>query len=330
MAVFAVCNAGNKLYIYAFLPLARIKRCNALFAMTTKSAKQQKLIERLHHKFRLVVVDDDTLEEQLSVRLSQMNLYVFISTLLVLMAALTAFVIIATPLKEYIPGYDDTGTRRKVYQLSVKSDSLERVVKQQNTFINNVKLVLSDETGEGNTITNLQNTPDTGAAPIHTNLDEITDEEMELRHNLEQETQFNTIGDENLNALQLRNTQIVNLFAPVKGVISANFDAGKAHYGIDINTAEKEPVKAAASGMVVMAEWTIDAGYVIAIQHTDNLVTFYKHNSALLKKLGSYVKAGEAIALIGNSGESTSGPHLHFELWHKGRAVDPRDYINFN
>ncbi|OWY20517.1 M23 family peptidase [Sphingobacteriales bacterium UPWRP_1] len=298
--------------------------------MAIKSAKQ-KLIDRLHHKFRLVVVDDDTLEEQLSVRLSQMNLYVFISTLLVLMAALTAFVIIATPLKEYIPGYDDTGTRRKVYQLSVKSDSLERVVKQQNTFINNVKSVLSDETGAGIAGTNLQNTPDTGTvAAVHTNLDEVSEEEMELRHNLEQETQFAIIGDENLNAQQLRNTQIVNLFAPVKGVISATFDAGKAHYGIDINTAEKEPVKAAAPGMVVMAEWTIDTGYVIAIQHTDNLVTFYKHNSALLKKSGNFVKAGDVIAFTGNSGEQSTGPHLHFELWHNQRPVNPTDFLDFN
>lgn len=295
----------------------------------SKAPNQQKLLDRLRHKYRFVVVDNDTLEEQVSFRLSQMNIYVFFSTLLVLMVLLTAFLIVVTPLKEYIPGYDDSGTRRKVYQLAVKSDSLENVVKQQNAFIGNVKNVLSDQ--NGNTEANTTQYTDTSTqSNTETGTLDASDEELELRSTLEKETQFATIGDDNLNARQLRNMQIVNLITPVKGLVSANFDAAKDHLGIDIVTSDKEPVKAAADGVVIMAEWTIDNGYIIAIQHADNLVTFYKHNSVLLKKSGNFVKAGDAIAIVGNTGEQSTGPHLHFELWHNQIPVNPADFLNFN
>lgn len=295
----------------------------------SKAPNRQKLLDRLRHKYRFVVVDNDTLEEQVSFRLSQMNIYVFISTLMVLMVLLTAFLIVATPLKEYIPGYDDSGTRRKVYQLSIKSDSLEKVVKQQNAFIGNVKNVLSDQNGntEENTTQYTDTSTQNNKGTFNLNASE---EELELRNNLEKETQFATIGDDNLNARQLRNMQIVNLMTPVKGLVSANFEPVKDHLGIDIVTTDKEPVKAAADGVVIVAEWTIDTGYIIAIQHADNLVTFYKHNSILLKKSGNFVKAGDVIAIVGNTGEQSTGPHLHFELWHNQIPVNPADFLDFN
>ena len=296
-----------------------------------KAPKLQDILDRLRHKYRLVVMTEDTIEEQFSFRLSQLNIYVFFSTLLVLMTIVTIMLIVLTPLKEYIPGYDDSGTRRQVYKLSEKSDSLERVVKQQSTFIKSIQSVLEEKS-----LTDVQNgdnsasNSDTDLTSDSMDIDEISEEEAELRRTMEQSGQFKVVGDEQLNAQQSRNYTLTTLLAPVKGVISAKYDAAKEHYAIDIVTAEKEPVKVTANGVVVLAEWTIDAGYVIVVQHADNLVSFYKHNAVLLKKTGNFVKAGDAIAIVGNTGEQTTGPHLHFELWHNLMPVNPTDFLDFN
>jgi len=296
-----------------------------------KALKLKDISERLRHKYRLVVMTEDTIEEQFSFRLSQLNIYVFFSTLLVIMAILTVMLIVLTPLKEYIPGYDDSGTRRQVYALSEKSDSLERVVKQQNVFIKSIKSVLQEESVQNTgTQDNNSNSEEDSIGSDSMDLDAISEEEAALRRTMEQSGQFTTVGDEYLNAQRMRNTSLFKLFAPVKGVISSKFDVAKEHYAIDIVTGEKEPVKAAANGMIVLAEWTIDAGYVIAIQHSDNLVSFYKHNAALLKKTGNFVKAGDVIAIVGNTGEQSTGPHLHFELWHHQIPVNPTEFLDFN
>ncbi len=296
-----------------------------------KAPKLQDILDRLRHKYRLVVMTEDTIEEQFSFRLSQLNIYVFFSTLLVLMTIVTIMLIVLTPLKEYIPGYDDSGTRRQVYKLSEKSDSLERVVKQQSTFIKSIKAVLEEKSlSDANTGSNGTSTSNAELSSDSVDIDEISEEEAELRRTMEQSGQFKVVGDEQLNSQQSRNYTLTTLLAPVKGVVSAKYDAAKEHYAIDIVTAEKEPVKVTANGVVVLAEWTIDAGYVIAVQHADNLVSFYKHNAVLLKKTGNFVKAGDAIAIVGNTGEQTTGPHLHFELWHNLMPVNPTDFLDFN
>lgn len=287
------------------------------------------ILERLKHKYRLVVLTDDTMEEQFSFRLSQMNIYVFLSTLTVLTAVFTVVVMALTPLKEYLPGYDDTGTRRKVYALAEKSDSLERVVKQQNAFINSVQQVLEEKNMANGSNTPAQNEPDfANTEPAE--MEGLSEEEKELRRTMEKEGQFTTVGDENLNAQRLSQNQLYNLFAPAKGIISAGYDPHKEHFAVDIVTAANEPVKATASGVVILADWTHESGYVLGIQHGNNLMSFYKHNAALLKKTGTFVKAGDAIAIVGNSGEQTVGPHLHFELWHNQSPLNPTDYLDFN
>ena len=118
-------------------------------------------------------------------------------------------------------------------------------------------------------------------------------------------------------------------FTPLKGFVTNNFNALNSHYGIDIVAKKNEPIKATLDGTVIFCDWTIKTGYVIAIQHQNNIISVYKHNSALMKKEGNYVKAGEVIAIIGNTGELTSGPHLHFELWYDGKAVNPKEFMRF-
>ena len=119
-------------------------------------------------------------------------------------------------------------------------------------------------------------------------------------------------------------------FTPLKGTVTNTFNQAEAHFGVDIVAPKNEAIKAALDGTVIFADWTVETGYVIQLQHKNNITSIYKHNSVLLKEVGQRVKAGEAIAIIGNTGKLSSGPHLHFELWKEGKAIDPMQFINFN
>ena len=121
-----------------------------------------------------------------------------------------------------------------------------------------------------------------------------------------------------------------DIIVPVSGVISSEFQPNIRHYGIDILAPKNTPVKAMMDGFVFSSGWDLETGYTLGIQHKGNILSFYKHNSILLKEKGTFVRAGEAVAIIGNTGTLSSGPHLHFELWHSGKPVNPKDFINFN
>ncbi|MFQ5448643.1 MAG: M23 family metallopeptidase, partial [Saprospiraceae bacterium] len=160
-------------------------------------------------------------------------------------------------------------------------------------------------------------------------------EEEQLRQEVEMDNIRNVAGTEqqsgtpvNISPSDIPLEQMY-FSPPIGGVISAPFDKEKSHLGVDVIAPKNTPVKTVMDGWVIFSDWTLETGNTIAIQHTNNLVTFYKHNSALLKKTGNYVKAGEAIAIIGNTGELTDGPHLHFELWHSGKPVNPTDFVDF-
>jgi murein DD-endopeptidase MepM/ murein hydrolase activator NlpD len=121
----------------------------------------------------------------------------------------------------------------------------------------------------------------------------------------------------------------VFLFAPISGLVSAPYNMSDAHFGVDIVAKKNEPVKCVADGTVIMASWTQDSGYVIAVQHRNDLISVYKHNAELLKKVGNFVNAGDIISIIGNTGDLTDGPHLHFELWYNGNSVNPEEFVTF-
>lgn len=288
--------------------------------------KNEKLLERLKHKYRLVVLNDETLEEHLSFRLSQMNVYVLLSTITVVLVILIVMVIAFTPLREYIPGYGDTSTRRTAVEVSYKSDSLESVVLKQDFFIENLKKII-----EGNVDSSGIDTAGLSDQTRHdaVDLDSISKKELLLRDEIEKRENYE-LFDTEIGDYEEGSIADFHFFSPIKGYVTDRFDARIEHYGIDIVGAENEPIKAIADGMVITSSWTVETGNVIAIQHKNNLVSFYKHNSVLLKKVGNFVRAGDVIAIIGSSGEKSTGPHLHFELWHNQTPINPLDYIDFN
>lgn len=283
---------------------------------------KQKLLQKLTNKYRLVIMNDETFEENASFRMSRINVYLVFSTLVVILFLLIMLFIVYTPLKNYIPGYGDVNLRKDFLEQTYKIDSLERVNEARDMFIVNLKNIL-----EGNIDTLQALQPVENVLYDSINTGKISEADSLLR--LEYETYDNSAfaidepNESNSGAVDF------HFLSPINGYITAHYDQSKDHYGIDVAGAKNEPIKAITSGMVIISSWTVETGYVIGIQHENNLVSFYKHNSVLLKKVGNFVNAGDAIAIIGNSGELSSGPHLHFELWHDGKPLNPEDYFIF-
>ncbi|GGH69475.1 MAG: M23 family metallopeptidase [Bacteroidetes bacterium] len=281
-----------------------------------KSEKKKARIEKLRNKYRLVILNDDTFEEKISLKLSRLNVFLLTGLSIVLLISLTAILIAYTPLREYIPGYASTSLKRQADYLALTTDSLEQKIHIQQQYLDNIRRILSGDTLE---------TPlaDTNVVVSEASLSEdITPADSALRAFADEEDRFN------LNtALQDINT--FTFFAPVKGLVSGTFNPEINHLAVDVVAPRNTPIKACLDGVVLFADWTVETGHVIIVQHTENLISVYKHNSALLKVQGDLIQSGEALAIIGNSGEQSTGPHLHFELWHNGIPVDPQNYISF-
>ncbi|MFZ2897167.1 MAG: M23 family metallopeptidase [Saprospiraceae bacterium] len=284
--------------------------------------------ERLQHTYRLVIMNHETFEEVGSYRLSLLNVYVFLSTLMVLVAFLVISLIVFTPLKRYIPGYGSANAQPELIRLNREIDSLEELVEAQDLYNRNIrKMLLGD-------VETLEDMPkeqyEAGDSALH--IGRIEEDEL-LRQQVEME-EIRAISQSPAPATSQQKTEtpLEQLFfsPPITGEISAGFMPDKKHFGIDILAPKNTPIKAVMDGRVIASDWTLETGHTIGIQHDNNLISFYKHNSALLKEVGSFVRAGEAVAIIGNSGTLSDGPHLHFELWYKGVPVDPVQYLSFN
>jgi len=290
--------------------------------MSKEKKKNKPIYRKLRNKYRLVIMNDQTLEERVAFRLSPMNVFVATGITVMILIIATIYLIAFTGLREYIPGYSDPGMKRKIFLLNLKSDSLERVIHSRELFLNNIKNIF-----EGN----IEGKPK-GENPdiIKAKYDTIrhlpkSREDSLLRVEMEQQDKYS------LRVNEKKNSGISSFFffAPVKGTVTNQFDPRSKHYGADIVAPANEAIKATLDGMVVFANFTTETGYVIGIQHGNNLFSIYKHNSSLLKKTGDFVKAGDVIAIIGNSGEQTTGPHLHFELWYNSSPIDPQQYVTF-
>lgn len=300
---------------------------NQNLALNVASEKKKKnLWQRLTARYRLVLLNDETFEEVTSFQLSRMNVYVLGSTILVILVLVTVSAIVYTPLKEYIPGYADVNMRRNIMELKLKSDSLEKAMLTNEHYLQNIRRIINGDLPAGD----LKDTSNQKSASYDSiNLDKHSQAEQQLRQDVEQQEKFR-VSTGNIVAENKSSIRGFHFFTPVKGYVTQSFDASKEHYGVDIVAPENEPIKTTLDGIVVFAGFTAETGYVLAIQHLNNLVSVYKHNSVLLKQEGDYVKAGDVIAIIGNTGELTSGPHLHFELWFNGLPLNPEDYIVFN
>jgi hypothetical protein len=289
--------------------------------------------ENLKNKFRLVIMNEDTFQEIASFKLTLFNFYLLGSSILVFVGFLALLFIAVTPIKRYLPGYGLGSSSEEVLSLMRKVEEIENEMSAQRIYLTNVRRML---TGDVETVDDIP-VPEKNLLSNLVNLEEqnITspsEEDNQLRKEVELEKIGNMAkrsrysGFSKSEDLPIEGVFFVN---PLKGEISSQFDLKKNHIGVDIVAPKNTAIKAALSGYVFLADWTLETGHTIGIQHANNLITFYKHNAALLKKVGAFVKAGEAIAIIGNTGTKTDGPHLHFEMWYKGIVMDPTDFISF-
>lgn len=284
--------------------------------------RERGVFRKLRNKYRLLLINDSTFEERFSVRLTRMNVLLLAVGAFALTAFLVGSVIVYTPLKRYIPGYSDQETKLNAYRSTVMADSLELQLRARDLYIENLRKVLRGE-AVADTANQLKpsDLKPTAADLLPGRSDSL------LRMKVTEEEEYSLDGGTAMS--ERRELAGVFFFAPIRGIVTTTFDRGKGHYGIDIVTKADAAVKACLAGTVTLASWTTDAGHVLQVQHTNGLSSLYKHNSVLLKKVGDQVKAGEAIAIVGDSGELTSGPHLHFELWLNGEPVDPKAYMVF-
>ena len=283
-------------------------------------------MRRIRDKYRLVVLNEETLEERLSIKMSRLNVFVAIGLLSIILVFITTYIIAFTPLKEYIPGYTDVTIQRRVYELQLRSDSMSYVMKAREQYLDGLKKVL------GGDIPDERQEVPTDTAKVHnyrTIKDKRSSNDSLLRTEYENSNKYNLFRADKTDAALVSSGHNLTFFTPLKGIITSEFDALRKHFGVDIVAARNEAIKAVQDGTVIFTGWTVETGYVIAIQHPGNVISIYKHNSVLLKKEGNVVRAGESIAIIGESGELATGPHLHFELWLNGVPVNPKEYITF-
>ena len=287
--------------------------------MAKKKNKEKKLAKKLLHKYRLVVLNEDTFEEKFAFKLTRLNVFVTVGVSMLVLIILTTLFIAFTPLREYIPGYSSAKLNHQATQLVLKTDSLQQVIHKQNQYFKSISNVLSGKVS-------VENFNKDSVLNTNENIAEVTlnpsKEDSLLREQVEQEDKYNVI-DAAVDRTDFK------LFPPVKGQISEAYNAEENHFAVDIVTTKNTPVKATAEGTVVFSEWTAETGYVIIIEHRYGLISVYKHNSSLAKEQGELVKKGEVIGMVGSTGELSTGPHLHFELWSNGRPVNPTDFLEF-
>lgn len=288
------------------------------------TSKVFKLYQKLIQKRTVILLNEETHEEQFSVRLNPFNVLLIIALASLLIISLTVIVILYTPLHSYVAPSNkqiEVKEKRELLRLTEQLVELEERLHSNDIYINNVRAILAGEIPmpevevvNGEIITSVE-------------LDKLdlspTKDDLNLRHEVEKEEVYSVRSTvSNLEAGSL-------LFTPLKGIITGAYDPSENHLAIDIAAQEGEAIKSVAAGTVIFADWTPDAGYVAVVQHANGMISVYKHNLTIYKKVGDVVKKGEVISAVGNTGELTTGPHLHFELWINGSPVDPQQYIVF-
>jgi len=290
-----------------------------------KEEKKQSFLKKLTHKYRFVVLRDVSLEERSSFRLSRLDFALIIGSAFLVLVVVVYLVIAFTPIRQYIPGYADFNTREILIRNNLKIDSLEYELAVSQQYVHNIKNILED------------NVEQYANASIH-KVDTINTvvDHGKLSHSKEDSILRSEIEHDDYDVLyQESNTKTTSFlasllfFKPVDGLITQHFNMLDEHFAIDIATKPNASVKSILDGTVTYSDWNVNTGNVIVIQHKDNLLSVYKHNSQLLKKVGNFVHAGEVIAIVGETGEFSQGPHLHFELWYNGSPLNPENYFVF-
>ena len=294
----------------------------------TEKGKRSSRWQKLMVPYRLTIMNHDTFEEIGSYRLTLLNLYIALCVALFLGAAFVLLLIFFTPLKKWIPGYQNISQNTEFVVMERKLNNMEKELIQYKQYTDKLSNIIHG-TPSGDSIESLSNISAINEI-LTPQPDTTIPEEDALRQKMETQeiTTINTIVPNSTN-IPDRSLSQLYFVPPVSGEISAGYLAADKHFGVDILAPKNTPVKAILDGYVISSDWTLETGNTLGIQHNHNLISFYKHNSQLLKSIGDQVRAGEAIAIIGNTGTLSDGPHLHFELWSDGKPVNPEDYIVF-
>lgn len=286
-----------------------------------KNKKENKgFFKKLFNDYKVVVSSEDTFEEKFAFKASKINVFVLMLVYSVILISFTISIVFFTQLRELVPGYSSSDLLSRAIYLTQKTDSLERQIELNNKFYKSIEDVLSGKTDEFIERDNI---------PIDSSLNDKNlfsispnSEDSILRNYVDSQDKFNLTKNE----LVIENKMF---FSPIKGDITQTFNFEENHFAIDIAADIGTPVKSILDGKILFSEWSVDTGHVIIVDHGDNIVSVYKHNSKSLKEQNDFVQAGEVIAYSGNQGSLSSGPHLHFELWKNGTPIDPEPLLNF-
>jgi len=282
---------------------------------------RKKIFQMLKDHYRLIIYNDSSIQTVWSIKLTPIKVLTLGSLGAVLLILLTTIIIAYTPLRENIPGYPSAKVRQQIIYNYMLVDSLENEIKNRDSYFEKIKTLFQGEVPADESVSQ----SDSGLKTYNvkfksTNADSIfQDKLLEEKLNL-------SISN---NSKKLPSIANIHFFTPLRGLITNKFNTKTEHLAVDIVGSPNSRISSVLEGTVIFAGWTMDTGYSIYIQHENNIISAYKHNAELLKEVGDKVKAGDAIAIMGNSGELTTGPHLHFELWHNGTALDPETYIDF-
>ncbi len=285
-----------------------------------KKAELKAFFEKIKFKYKVSILNENTLEETFHVRLSRLNVFLITCSIVTICFALASLLIIKTPLKQFLPGYESTAVRAEYIHTSIVVDSLDEVLQKQNQFIDVMKNVIAGKI-KPEKAKHLDSITEQKREEL---LIEKPEREKEFCEKFEKEEQYN------LSIISTQKPQEAFVFfKPAKGLIVNKYNPKKSHYGVDIATSPNESVLATLDGTVIYNGFTIEDGYVIVLQHENDYISTYKNNTVLLKTVGATVRAGESIAITGNIDNKTGQNHLHFELWQKGKALNPEEFIIF-
>ncbi len=280
----------------------------------------QRILNKLKNQYRLTIFNDSTFQSVFSIKLTRLKVFAAVAIASSIIVVLVTFLIAATPLREYIPGYPDAGQRQMIVNNAIKIDSLEVELGKRDAFFESIKAVVS-----GNVPVDTVSGNDSARQLLNVKFNNYNHDSVFEDELLAEQTNVSIRG----NNTTRKELSQMHFFVPLKGIVTNPFNSASQHYGVDLVSEPNARICSVLDGTVIFSGWTLETGYVIYIQHEADLISVYKHNAELLKAIGDRVKAGEPVAIIGNSGEFTSGPHLHLELWHRGNPVDPQQYINF-
>ena len=289
-----------------------------LYNMSDEKNKKS-VFKKLFNQYRITVISEDTFEDKFYFTISRITIILASILSIFFVSTFTYFIISNSPIKEFIPGYPSNKMRIEAISNALKIDSITFNINKQQRYLQAIKSVLSGEIKAEEISTLItDNSQKQIVNPIKT-----SEEDSLLRLIVEDDDKYNIISDQ-------ENKPLFILFTPAKGLVSEKFNIDEKHFAVDIALDENTPIKSAAQGTVIFSEWTAETGYVIILEHQFGLLSVYKHNASLLKEQGDSVEAGEVIASAGNTGELSTGFHLHFELWTDGYPVDPEKFIDFS